>query len=239
MLLGLIALLIGWKALCAAHDPQAINFAQAIFVAVVGLAVNLASAWLFARRSRAWHDMGMGTGTTIRTHTHMVIRTITTTTATRMTTTTTITRMTTPARRRQQPTPRAAYFHVLAGCADLGVGDYGAVDGQRLRLGVAGPGHGHRRRADHRALVHRADARRRRGASGPPARGHALLDEIRAAIETGGDRISDPHVAVGPGHFGAIVAIRSAAPQPLAVYRARLSHLKALSHLTVEIEPEG
>ena len=59
-------------------------------------------------------------------------------------------------------------------------------------------------------------------------------------FETGGDRISDLHVwQLGPGHFGAIVAIRSAAPQPLAVYRARLSHLKALSHLTVEIEPEG
>lgn len=65
-----------------------------------------------------------------------------------------------------------------------------------------------------------------------------LSQQIRDAIETGSDRITDLHVwQLGPGHHSAIVAIRSAAPQPPAAYKARLAGLPGLSHLTVEVEP--
>ncbi|MDT1062474.1 CDF family Co(II)/Ni(II) efflux transporter DmeF [Paracoccus sp. CPCC 101403] len=67
--------------------------------------------------------------------------------------------------------------------------------------------------------------------------GEDLPDEIRAAIETGSDRITDLHVwQLGPGHHGAIVSIRSDAPQSLQAYRDRLAHIHDLSHLTIEVE---
>jgi cation diffusion facilitator family transporter len=82
------------------------------------------------------------------------------------------------------------------------------------------------------------------------ASGNILLDripvdeelpgEIRDALETEGDRITDLHVwQVGPGHHSAIVALTSPAPQPPSHYKARLAHLHELSHLTVEVEPAG
>ena len=67
--------------------------------------------------------------------------------------------------------------------------------------------------------------------------GEDLPGEIRRAIETGTDRITDLHVwQLGPGHHGAIVSIRSATPQAPAAYRARLAHIPDLSHLTIEVE---
>lgn len=46
VVLALIALLIGWESFQRLTNPIPISFGQAIAVAVVGLAVNLASAWL-------------------------------------------------------------------------------------------------------------------------------------------------------------------------------------------------
>jgi len=64
-----------------------------------------------------------------------------------------------------------------------------------------------------------------------------LPGEIREAIETDRDRITDLHVwQLGPGHHGALVSIRSPQPKEPAVYRAQLAHLHELSHLTLEIE---
>lgn len=46
IVLALVPLLIGWEGLLRLRAPVPIDFAQAIGVAVPGLAVNLASAWL-------------------------------------------------------------------------------------------------------------------------------------------------------------------------------------------------
>lgn len=46
VVLALIALLIGWESLMRLRSPVAIDFNEAISVAVVGLAVNLLCAWL-------------------------------------------------------------------------------------------------------------------------------------------------------------------------------------------------
>ncbi|AFK54083.1 CDF family Co(II)/Ni(II) efflux transporter DmeF [Tistrella mobilis] len=46
--LGVTALLIGWESVERLIDPVPIAFGEAITVAVLGLAVNLASAWLLA-----------------------------------------------------------------------------------------------------------------------------------------------------------------------------------------------
>jgi cation diffusion facilitator family transporter len=67
--------------------------------------------------------------------------------------------------------------------------------------------------------------------------GESLPDEIRAAIETGGDQITDLHIwQLGPGHHGAIVALRSTMPQAPDVYKAKLAGIDELSHVTVEVQ---
>jgi cation diffusion facilitator family transporter len=46
VVLALVALLIGWESFQRFYSPVQISFSQAIMVAVIGLAVNLVSAWL-------------------------------------------------------------------------------------------------------------------------------------------------------------------------------------------------
>ena len=46
----MIALLIGYEAVSRLLDPVPISFNEAIPIAVLGLAVNVASAWLLSRR---------------------------------------------------------------------------------------------------------------------------------------------------------------------------------------------
>jgi cation diffusion facilitator family transporter len=60
---------------------------------------------------------------------------------------------------------------------------------------------------------------------------------IRRAVETAGDRLTDLHVwRLGPGHLGVIVAVATDAPRDAAFYRARLADLPALSHVTIEVQ---
>ena len=61
---------------------------------------------------------------------------------------------------------------------------------------------------------------------------------MRARLERGGDRVTDLHLwQVGPGHLACIVALVSDAPRAPSTYKARLSDILALSHVTVEVEP--
>lgn len=66
--------------------------------------------------------------------------------------------------------------------------------------------------------------------------GEDLPGEIRGAIETGTDRITDLHVwQVGPGHHAAIVAVVTPVSRDPAFYKARLADIHELSHVTVEV----
>ena len=57
-------------------------------------------------------------------------------------------------------------------------------------------------------------------------RNEDLPAEIRAAIETGSDRIADLHVwQVGPGHHAAIVALATAEPREASFYKSKLASL--------------
>jgi cation diffusion facilitator family transporter len=58
IVLALIALLIGWESLLRFLAPVPIDFPQAIAVAVIGLAVNIASAWLLRDAHHHGHDHG-------------------------------------------------------------------------------------------------------------------------------------------------------------------------------------
>jgi len=67
--------------------------------------------------------------------------------------------------------------------------------------------------------------------------GPELPQRIRAELERDGDRIADLHLwRVGPGHVGAIVSLVTHHPQPPAHYKARLSGLPPLAHVTIEVE---
>src|SRR5438045_5731949 len=58
IILGMIALLIAYEAVLRLYEPVAIRFKEAIPLAVLGLCVNAASAWLLA----GGHQRGQGHG---------------------------------------------------------------------------------------------------------------------------------------------------------------------------------
>lgn len=209
VVLALIALLIGYESLMRLYEPVEISFRQAITVAVLGLVVNLVCAWLL----RDEHDHHHGHGHDHHGHGHG---------------------------HQEHATDnnlRAAYLHVLADAltsvlaiAALTLGSLFGWFFLDPLMGIVG------------GLV---IARWSWGLIRDT--GRVLLDyvpededlpeEIRSAIETGSDRVTDLHIwQLGPGHHGAIVAIRSAEPQEVAAYRAKLSHIHDLSHLTIEVE---
>jgi cation diffusion facilitator family transporter len=66
--LGMIALLIAYESLMRLAQPVPIAYAQAISIAVVGLAVNLICAWLLRERHAHHHDEGEGQGHHHRDH---------------------------------------------------------------------------------------------------------------------------------------------------------------------------
>lgn len=66
-----------------------------------------------------------------------------------------------------------------------------------------------------------------------------MAENVRHVIEDNGDTVLDLHVwRVGPGHMSAIVSVATGSAQRNpGFYRAALKRFKALSHVTVEINP--
>jgi cation diffusion facilitator family transporter len=60
---------------------------------------------------------------------------------------------------------------------------------------------------------------------------------IRTRLETRGDRVTDMHLwQLGPGHRAAVISLVSDDPLPPSDYKSRLTGLKGLSHVTIEVE---
>src|ERR1700732_3925175 len=74
IILAMIALLIGYESVSRIFDPVPIHFAEAIPIACLGLAVNIASAWLL---SSGGHHHGHSHGHAHDGHDHDVARRIT------------------------------------------------------------------------------------------------------------------------------------------------------------------
>ncbi|HTN95925.1 MAG TPA: CDF family Co(II)/Ni(II) efflux transporter DmeF [Nordella sp.] len=209
VVLALIAVLIGWESFLRLSAPVHIDFTQAIVVAVIGLLVNLASAWLLRgephHRHHEHHDHDHPHG-----HDH----------------------------HGGDNNLRAAYLHVLADgltsvlaiaalvtgslygwlWLDPAMGLIGALVIARWSWSLIRDSGG--------VLVDYL----------PP--GEDLPDEIRGVIENDCETITDLHVwRLGPGHHGAIVSILSAEPKPPAHYRDKLAYIHDLSHVTIEVEP--
>lgn len=213
IVLALIAILIGWESAWRFASPVAIDFSQAILVAVIGLVVNLVCAYLLrddhshhhGHGHHHHHDHDHG-----HEHEH----------------------------RGRDNNLRAAYLHVLADALtsvlaiaalvlgslfgwiwlDPAMGIVGALVIARWSWGLI--------RDAGAVLVDYS------GDTGE------IEAEIREALEDGATEILDLHLwQLGPGHYGAIVSLASKLPEPLASYRERLRPVHEISHLTIEVQP--
>jgi cation diffusion facilitator family transporter len=64
----------------------------------------------------------------------------------------------------------------------------------------------------------------------------ALAGKVLARLESGDDCVTDLHLwRIGPGHCAAVASIVSDTPASLATYKARLAGLPGLSHVTIEV----
>jgi len=211
IILGMIAAQIAYESVLRLIHPVPISYVEAIAVAVLGLCVNLASAWLLRdshdhhghshAHDRDHHDDHP------HDHDH-----------------------------HHDNNLRAAYVHVLADAAtsllaigalalamasgwawaDPAVGIVGSLVIASWAFGLI---------RDAGAVLLDVSFDRK------------LQSTIRARLETGEDRVTDLHLwQVGPGHCAALISLVSHEPLPPATYKARLRDLKGLSHVTVEVE---
>jgi cation diffusion facilitator family transporter len=211
IILGMIAFAIAYESIQRLMHPVAIRFTEAIAIAVLGLAVNLASAWLL----RADHDHDHHHAhehSDHHGHEHS-------------------------QHHHHDHNLRAAYVHVLADALTsvLAIGGLTAA----LLFGwpwidpaVALVGTGV-------ILSWSVGLIRSSGAilvdSIPDPK---LAELIRQRIEVDGDKVADLHLwQVGPGHTAVIVAVVCDKPQSPSFYKQRLDDIPGLSHVTIEVHP--
>lgn len=219
IVLAMIALLIGYEAVLRLFDPVPIAFDDAIPIAALGLLVNIASAWLLARGHHHDHAHGHSQNhdhSHDHSHEHDDGHT--------------------HGAHHRDNNMRAAVVHVAADAAVsvlvivglLLARTYGWVWMDPLAgligaLVIASWSIGLLRDTGAILLDRMPDAH--------------LAERVRAAIESGGDRVTDLHLwRLGPGHLGAIVAVATSQPNEPAHYRQRLAHFPDLSHVTVEVQ---
>src|SRR6266481_3296974 len=228
IVLAMIALLIGYEAVSRLFNPVPISFNEAIPIAVLGLAVNVASAWLLSgghhghnhghshgdRHDRSHghdhHDHDHGE----EAHDHEAVH----------------------GAHRRDNNMRAAVIHVMADAAisvlvivgPLAARAFGwlwmdPLAGFIGALVIANWSFGLLRDTGSILLDRTPDPR--------------MAEKVRKAIETEGDRVTDLHLwRLGPGHLGAIVSVATSGEREPAHYRKRLAGFADLSHVTVEVQ---
>lgn len=210
--LAMIALLIGYESLNRLFNPVSIAFNQAIPIAVVGLGINLLSAYLLRddqhHRHGHSHDHQQGDDAHSRP----------------------------PGVYHRDHNLRAAFVHVMADAAVSVLVIIGLVAGRQFGWIWMDPVMGLIATivimSWSWSLVRAAGAVLIDVSSDP-----ALSAKIVARLEQCGDRISDLHLwRVGPGHMAAIVSVVSDHPETSSAYKKRISDLPGLSHLTIEVE---
>lgn len=211
IILGMIALGIGYESVLRLVHPVTIHFREAIPIAALGLCVNLASAWLLRETHDHGHDHGVHDD---GAHDHSAHE---------------------HAAHRHDANYRAAYVHVLAdaltsvltiaGLSAAWAFGWNFMDPVVGLVGmmVIGSWVLSLVRTAGRVLLDTV----------PDAE---LAQAIRQRIETGGDRVTDLHLwQLGPGHAAVVASVVSDAPQPPVVYKQRLEDLAGLSHVTIEV----
>jgi cation diffusion facilitator family transporter len=208
--LGMIALLIAYQSIERLLHPIAIAYGEAIAIASLGLAVNMTCAWLLrGAHHRHHHDHDHGDSEDNHDHHGQA----------------------------HDLNLRSAYIHVLADAAASVL----AITGLSLAwafgwrfidplVGLAGT-----------AVIGSWAWGLLRAA------GRVLVDAVpeatpvetavRDRLERDGDRVTDFHLwQIGPGHLACIVALVSDSPRSPSLYKARLTGISGLSHVTVEVE---
>ncbi len=209
--LVMIALFIAYESLTRLANPVPIAFGEAIPIAVIGLAVNLASAWLLHdggdthAHQHAEHEHSHGH---MHGHSHA---------------------------HGGDNNLRAAYVHVIADAFTSVAAIIGLILAQRFHLAFMDPAV-----ALVGTIVILSWAFGLLRYSGAVlldcVPDQQLAETIRRRLETQEDRVSDLHLwQLGPGHQGAVISIVSDRPQEPASYKARLADLKGLSHITIEV----
>ncbi|MGJ4997238.1 CDF family Co(II)/Ni(II) efflux transporter DmeF [Bradyrhizobium sp. HKCCYLS3077] len=221
IILLIIAVQVAYESVIRLLRPEPIAYGEAIAVAVLGLLVNLVSAWLLAdshqhhhhghHHHADHHDDHAHHGHDDHHHDHH-------------------------DHGHHDNNLRAAYLHVLADAATSLLAIGALVIGMTLgwswadaAVGVIG------------SLVIASWAYaliRDAGAVLLDVNGDRRLEAtIRARLEASGDRVTDLHLwQVGPGHRAVVASIVSNAPLAPAMYKQRLRDLHGLSHVTVEVE---
>jgi cation diffusion facilitator family transporter len=218
VILGIAALMIAWESVVRLTAPRSIAFDEALLVAIVGLAVNLASAALLwskhdhdhdhghDHQHDHGHDHGDDHGDD-HAHGHRADYNI-----------------------------RAAYMHVLADALTSVLAIAALAAGRWLGLAWLDPLMGVIGAA---VILHWSIglARNTGGILLDVEAGGGLVQRVRAAIENDfGDEVADLHVwRVGPGHYAAIVAIVTERVADAAELRSWLEERFPFAHLTVEL----
>jgi cation diffusion facilitator family transporter len=214
IVLAMVALLIGYESVLRFLHPVRIAFAEAIPIAVLGLGVNVLSAWLLrdAPHDHGHHHAHDDHDEDHDHHPHDHHH-----------------------HDRRDLNLRAAYVHVMADAAisvlaivgltsakvfgwvwmDPAMGIVGAIVIANWSFGLV--------RAAGAVLLDMQP-------------GGGLAHEIEHRLEKGSDRVSDLHLwRVGPGHNAAVVSLVTDHPEPPEAYKAKLAGLAGLSHVTVEV----
>ena len=224
IVLAMIALLIGYEALTRFLHPAPIRFEEAIPIAALGLAVNIASAWLLGAGDHHHHhghydhdhdhdDHDHDDHDHAHGHDHHHAH---------------------DAHHRDN-NMRSAVVHVLADATvsvlvivglllarGLGWLWMDPLAGAIGALVIASWSYGLIR--DTGAILLDVNP------------SPSLAAEIRRTIEASGGSVRDLHLwRLGPGHLGAIVSIGTRSGRDEAHFRERLAGFEGLSHLTIEI----
>ena len=228
IVLAMIAILIGYESVARILAPVQIHFAEAIPIACVGLAVNIASAWLL---SSGGHHHGHG-HSGHDDHAHEEAHSITTRSGDLLLEEHGHGHGATG----RDNNMRAAIIHVMADAAvsvlvivglllarafgwlwmDPLAGIIGACVIASWSYGLI--------RDTGAILLDRIPDRR-------------LAEDLRTTIESDGSKLADLHLwRLGPGHLGAIVSVCPKEPCTADYYRTKLARYPALSHITIEIQ---
>lgn len=208
VILLIVALLMGYESALRLIAPVGIDFDQAIVIAVIGLVVNLVSAWLLYDKSHQGQGHSHGDHEQGHDHHHG---------------------------HHADNNIRAAYVHVFADAMTSVLAIVALAAGRLYGWNVLDPAMGivgalviaswsvGLLRSAGAVLVDAVPDRR-------------LAAAVRKRLEVSGDRLSDLHLwRLGPGHSALIAAIVSENPQAPDAYKERLRGLSGLSHVTVEV----
>jgi cation diffusion facilitator family transporter len=219
--LGVVALMIGADSIQRFFAPEKIHYNEAITVAVIGLIVNLASAWLLQGSHEHGHSHGHDHGHShaAEHHHHHDAH-----------------EPKKGEKSHHDQNLRAAYMHVLADALTSVLAIVALLFGKSFGLvwmdaamGVVGA-----------IVIARWSFTLLKETSVvllDNVPGEDIINNIKTTIEADADnRVTDLHIwRIGAKHHAAIIALATHSPQKPEHYKHLLSSIKELSHVTIEV----